>query len=107
MAFNSAFTVTSLIVPGDIVLNDTSTGSDSNLTGRTISLFQSDGSLLTGGTIDFPLSSGSSITLDVLDVDACLLILITWQSSSPLPSPSCRRGPGAPWPYHRLPSLEG
>lgn len=88
MAFNGAFTVSSLIVPGSFTITDTSTGSDSNLTGRTISLFQADGTLLGGDTVNFPLSSGSSITLNVLNVDLCLLILLTWQSSSPLPSPS-------------------
>lgn len=87
MAFNAAFTVTSTIVPGNFTINDTSTGSDSNLTGRTISLYQADGSLLTGTTINFPLSAGSSITLS-LSLDACLQIVITWQSSSPLPPPS-------------------
>lgn len=88
MSFNGNFTVASLIVPGSIVINDTSTGSDPSLTGRTISLIQADGTLLGGSTIDFPLSAGSSITLNVLSVDLCLLILVTWQSSSPLPSPS-------------------
>lgn len=88
MSFNGGFSVSSLIVPGGFTINDTSTGSDSNLTGRTISLIQSDGTLLGGTTIDFPLSSGSSITLNVLNIDYCLLILVTWQSSSPLPSPS-------------------
>lgn len=88
MAFNGAFTVSSLIVPGGFTINDTSTGSDVNLTGRTISLFQSDGTLLGGATINFPLSMGASITLNVLSIDLCLLILLTWQSSSPLPPPS-------------------
>lgn len=94
MAFNGAFTVTSLIIPGGFTINDTSTGTDSNLTGRTISLIQSNGSLLTGGTINFPYSSGSSITLNVLPVDKCLLILVTWQSSSPLPPPSAYSASG-------------
>jgi hypothetical protein len=88
MSFVAAFTVNSLIVPGSLVINDTSTGSDTNLTGRTISLFQADGTLLTGSTIPFPISSGNSITLSVLNIDYCLLIVITWQSSSPLPPPS-------------------
>jgi hypothetical protein len=87
MAFNAAFTLSSLISPGSIIINDTSTGSDPGLTGRTISLIQADGSLLTGLTIDFPLFVGSSITINI-NLDYCLLILITWQSSSPLPSPS-------------------
>lgn len=88
MAFNGAFVVNSLIVPGSFTIVDSSTGSDGNLTGRTISLIQADGTLLGGSAINFPLSSGSSITLNVLNVDYCLLILVVWSSSSPLPSPS-------------------
>lgn len=87
MSFTAAFTVTSTIVPGNFTINDTSVGSDSNLTGRTIALYQADGTLLTGSTIDFPLSAGSSITISI-SVDYDLLIVVTWQSSSPLPSPS-------------------
>lgn len=94
MAFNAAFTVSSLIVPGGFTINDTSTGSDVNLTGRTISLLQADGTLLGGSTINFPLSMGASITLNVLNVDLCLLILLTWQSSSPLPPPSAYSASG-------------
>lgn len=93
MAFNAAFTVTSLIVPGSFTINDASTGSDSNLTGRTISLFQADGTLVTGATINFPLSVGNSITLSI-SVDLDLLIVITWQSSSPLPPPSAYSASG-------------
>jgi hypothetical protein len=88
MSFVAAFTVSSLITPGSFVINDASVGADVNLTGRTISLFQASGALLSGSTINWPLSSGSSITLNVLNVDYCLLILTTWQSSSPLPPPS-------------------
>jgi hypothetical protein len=88
MSFVGAFTVTSLIVPGSFTIVDSSTGSDVNLTGRTISLFKADGTLVGGATINFPLSSGASITLNVLNVDLCILILITWQSSAPLSPPS-------------------
>jgi hypothetical protein len=94
MAFNGAFTISSLISPGGFVVNDTSTGSDGNLTGRTIALYQADGTLLGGATINFPLSSGSSITLNVLNVDKCLLIVLTWISSSPLPPPSAYSASG-------------
>lgn len=94
MSFVAAFTVSSLISPGSFVVNDTSTGSDGNLTGRTIALYQADGTLLGGATINFPLSSGSSITLNVLNVDKCLLIVVTWQSSSPLPPPSAYSASG-------------
>ena len=88
MSFIGAFTVSSLITPGSFTVNDTSTGSDSNITGRKIFLYQADGSLLTGNSIDFPLTAGSSITLNVLIQDYCLLIVVTWISSSPLPPPS-------------------
>lgn len=87
MAFNGAIQITSLITPGAFVVQDVSTGSDPNLTGRTISLYQADGSLLNGSTVNFPLSAGSSITINI-SIDLCLLIVVTWQSSSPLPSPS-------------------
>lgn len=94
MAFNGAFTVSSLITPGSFIITDTSTGSDVNLTGRTISLYQADGTLLGGTTINFPLSAGASITLNVLNVDLCLLIVLTWQSSSPLSPPSAYSASG-------------
>lgn len=88
MAYNAAFTINSLIIPGGFTLTDTSTGSDPNIIGRTIYLIQADGSFLTGGPIDFPLSAGNSIALNVLDVDYDLIIRMTVQSSSPLPPPS-------------------
>jgi hypothetical protein len=43
--------------------------------------------LLTGNTIDWPLSAGNTITIPI-SLDYCLQIVITWQSSSPLPPPS-------------------
>lgn len=87
MAFNGSLSIAALITPGSFVITDNSSGSDPNLTGRTLALYQADGTLLTGATIDFPLSMGSSITINI-SIDLCLLILCTWQSSSPLPSPS-------------------
>jgi len=94
MAFNGAFTVTSLIVPGSFVINDTSTGSDGNISTRRIYLYQADGTLLTGNFINFPLTSGSSITLNVLTQDYDLLIIVQWVSSSPLPPPSAYSASG-------------
>jgi hypothetical protein len=80
-------TISSLITPGQFVITDASTGSDSNLTGRTISLYQASGDLLNGSTIDWPLSEGSTKSISI-DVDLCLLIVVQWASSSPLPAPS-------------------
>lgn len=87
MAFNGAVTISSLISPGQFVITDASTGSDPNLIGRTISLYQASGELLNGSTVDWPLSDGSTKTITI-SVDLCLLIVVQWASSSPLPSPS-------------------
>lgn len=94
MSFVGAFTISSLIVPGGFTINDTSAGTDSNLTGRQIRLYQADGTLLTGSFIDWPLADGSSKTLNVLSVDYALLIVVAWVSSSPLPPPSAYSASG-------------
>jgi len=87
MAFNGAISIASLITPGAFVITDASTGSDPNLTGRTISLYQASGDLLNGSTVNWPLSDGSTKTISI-SVDLCLQIVVQWASSSPLPSPS-------------------
>jgi hypothetical protein len=87
MAFNGNISVSQGLNVQSFTLTDTSTGSDPSLTGRTISLFQSDGDLLGGSVIQWPLSSGSTITLNDVLVpwDYSLNILVEWQSSSPIP----------------------
>lgn len=87
MAYNCAFTIASLSVPGTIVLTDTSTGSDPNITGRSIELRLSDGSLLGGAAIDFPLSEGAIKNISI-GADYALNIVLIVTSSSPLPPPS-------------------
>lgn len=94
MAFNGAFTISSLIAPGGFTITDTSTGTDTNLTTRRIYLYQSDGTLLTGDFINWPLSAGTTMTLNVLTVDYCLNIVVMWVSSSPLPPPSAYSASG-------------
>lgn len=85
--FTGNFSVSQGLSTTSFQLQDTSTGSDPNLTGRTISLFQSDGSLLGGSVIPWPISSGSTITLtDILTPwDFSINALVEWQSSSPIP----------------------
>lgn len=87
MAFNSDFTASQGINIKNIILTDTSTGSDPALTGRTVRLYESDNSLLGGSVIDWPLSMGSTLTIsDILEPwDFSLNILVTWQSSAPIP----------------------
>ena len=90
MAFNGSFSVATTSDPKTFVLTDNSTGADSNITGRTISLYKSDGTLLSGSTISWPKVAliGDTITLSLLTIDYSLRIQVNWVSSSPLPSPS-------------------
>jgi hypothetical protein len=89
MAFSSNFSVSQGVDIQSFTLTDTSSGSDGNLTGRTISLYQSNGSLLSGSTINWPLSDGATkILTGYLLRDYSLLTLVTWQSSSPIPGSS-------------------
>lgn len=89
MAYAGDFSVSQGVNPQNFTITDTSTGSDPNLTGRTISLFQTDNELLGGATIDWPLSDGSTKAINgLLTRDYSLNILVTWQSSSPIPGSS-------------------
>lgn len=89
MAFNGSFLAAQSVNGQSIILTDNSTGSDSNLTGRTVSLFKVDGTLLGGSIINWPLSSGSTLTIsNILPRDYAINIQVNWQSSSPLPPPS-------------------
>jgi hypothetical protein len=88
MAFNGNFTVSQGTDTSGFTLTDTSTGSDINLTGRTVSLIKTDGTLLGGATINWPIGQSSITVTNVLDKDYSLSILVVWTSSSPLPSPS-------------------
>ena len=86
MAFSADYSVSQGLDPASFTLTDTSTGSDSNLTTRTISLFQADGSLLGGAVIAWPYSDGSTKALTgYLSRDYALNIVVNWVSSSPIP----------------------
>lgn len=86
MAFAGDFSVSQGLDVQSFSLTDTSTGSDPNVTGRTISLGLIDGQLLGGSTISWPLSDGSSkLISSLLQRDYSLNVGVTWQSSSPIP----------------------
>lgn len=87
MSFNASFTLTGITATNGFTLTDNSTGSDTGLTDRTISLLNSSGGLFNGSTIDWPIGQ-TSITLNVLPTDAAINVSVSWTSSSPLPSPS-------------------
>lgn len=86
MAYNLAFQISESLTPGVFTIQDSSSGSDPNLTGRLIYIYKIDGSLFTAA---IPWSiADSSITLSILDKDYAFNIVVTAQSSSSLPSPS-------------------
>jgi hypothetical protein len=78
--FNASQTVG---LPSVINFLDTSTGSDSNITGRRVYFQTSSGSFLveSGTSTDYelwPLTSGTSISYTVLTKDYALLITVEW-----------------------------
>lgn len=87
MAFNGDYASSQGADAGSFTLTDTSTGSDVNLTGRTISLYKTDGSLLVP-VITWAIANSTYDLTDVLAKDYSLLIKVEWASSSPLGSPS-------------------
>lgn len=86
MAFSGDFSVSQGLDVQSFTINDTSTGSDPNLTGRTVSLFLISNQLLGGSVIPWPLSDGSSKLISGLLLrDYSLNIVVDWASSSPIP----------------------
>lgn len=86
MSFSANFTASQGVNVNNFSLTDTSTGSDPSLTGRTVYLYLTDGTYLGGNPINWPLSSGSTLAINgLLGRDYSLNILVTWQSSSPIP----------------------
>lgn len=86
MAFAAHFSVTQGSDPQSFSLIDDSTGSDANLTTRTISLFLADGTLLGGSTIAWPISAGATKALTgYLTRDYVINISVAWTSTSPIP----------------------
>jgi hypothetical protein len=90
MSFTADFTSTQGSSLNQLIITDTSTGSDTNLTDRQIFLYKIDGSTLvpvgvSTSYIDFPISLGSTITIPILNKDYSLTIVVNWISSSPIP----------------------
>jgi len=88
MAINVSFTVSQVVgSPQNIVLVDTSTGSDVSAVGRRVYVTNSAGQYLTENYTlsdsiaytDFPLVSGSTITLqDILSMDMAVNVTLTY-----------------------------
>lgn len=89
MAFAADYSTSQGIDVQSFTLTDTSTGSDPNLTTRSISVFKTDNTLLGGSAIAWPLSDGSTKLISGLLLrDYSLNIVVTWSSSSPIPGSS-------------------
>jgi len=87
MSFVQNFSVSQTLTASNLIITDTSVGTDASIVDRRIFLQKADGTYLTpsGSTtnyIDFPLSAGSSITLNILDTDYSILITVQWLYSS-------------------------
>jgi hypothetical protein len=74
-----SFTVAATTSLGQILVTDTSTGSDGAITDRIITVSRVDNSIL--GTFDFPLSAGSSINISPFLTDIAVNISISWNNS--------------------------
>lgn len=77
MALTPAFTITQLSDPSAIILTDTSTGSDGAITDRKINLYDVSNNIYGSSPYDWPIA-GSSITINPLQKDKSLLIVVTW-----------------------------
>lgn len=83
MAFSASFSITPTANASTFVLEDTSTGSDAGLTGRTIYVYQASGQLLVS-PIAWAIGD-NTISLDILEQDYGLNVRVDWASSSPIP----------------------
>lgn len=86
MAITANFTTSQVIgAPQNIVINDTSTGSDVSATSRRIYIRNAQGEYVTESGVtsavaytEWPLADGNSITLDILTADAALNITLIY-----------------------------
>ncbi|MDE1767227.1 MAG: hypothetical protein KGI27_13295, partial [Thaumarchaeota archaeon] len=83
MAFSQNFSVSQVTgYPSQIVLTDTSTGSDGSIASRRVYLAKADGTFLVpAGTSTQYITwayANASITIDALDKDYALLITVQW-----------------------------
>lgn len=83
MAIAPNFTAQQVVgFPSQIVLNDTSTGSDVTITARRVYLIKKDGTYLTpsGSTTDYIAwaIADASVTIDALLKDYSLVVLVQW-----------------------------
>ncbi len=90
MAISVSFTTSQVLgAPNNIVITDTSSGSDVTAVNRWVYITNAAGEYITesGATTtvsytEFPLASGSVLTLDILSQDSALNIVLTYVNGS-------------------------
>ena len=87
MALSPAFTIQGVLgFPSQIIVTDTSTGSDGSIAGRRVYLAKVDGTFLVpqGTTTQYIawLIANASITINALDKDYALLVTVQWVDGS-------------------------
>jgi len=80
MALVPSFTVAPTSDPSQLVLVDTSTGSDGAITDRKIILLNSAGNQYAGSPFDWPIAN-PSITISPLTSDVALNIVVNWNNN--------------------------
>jgi hypothetical protein len=77
MALSPAFTATQLADPSAIILTDTSSGSDGAIADRKINIYDISNNIFGSSPYDWPIANAST-TINPLQKDKALLILVTW-----------------------------
>lgn len=78
MSFNPSIVISATLDPSIISVEDTSTGSDVAITDRKIYVYQANNNLQGASPYDFPLSAGTSITINPLDKDYAITVVVNW-----------------------------
>lgn len=79
MALTPSFTVAATANLGQILVIDTSMGSDGAITDRVITIYNTANAVI--ATFDFPLSAGSSINITPFTADIAINFVINWNNS--------------------------
>lgn len=79
MALTPSFTVSPTSILGQLLIVDTSTGSDGAITDRIITIRNAANAII--GTFDFPLSAGSSITIPAFTADQAANTSLNWNNN--------------------------
>jgi hypothetical protein len=81
MALTPSFTAAATPVASQILLTDTSTGSDGAVTDRQVSILNAAGAPIAGSPFDWPIAQ-ASITLSPFAIDQAVNIIVNWNNNT-------------------------